>query len=169
MPHKYRTTAPQAQDTLAQLDALIKTIPKNDCIVIGGDFNCQLKRNIQGLTGQWCMTQKHEKHGHDQALLDFMRTHELSAADTYFKPKAKLWSGHKRVCNATYMPKHEERRPTKLDYFLVSQRWRSSVTASTTKWGAAFHRFGSKFDHSLLSIEWEWRLRVSRSQPRPDY
>ena len=169
VPHKYRNKAPQAQDTLAQLDALLKTIPKNDCVVVCEDFNCQLKRNIQGLTGQWSMTQSHEKQGHDQNLLDLMRTYELSAADTYFKPKSKLWSGRKRVCNATYMPKHEERRPTKLDYFLVSQRWRGSVTASSTKWGAAFHRFGSKFDHSLLSIEWAWRLRINKSQPRPDY
>ena len=169
VPHKYRTTVPQAQDTLAQLDALLKTIPKNDCVVVCGDFNCQLKRNVQGLTGKWCMTQNHEKQGHDQDLLDLMRMHELAAADTYFKPKTKLWSNRKRICNATYIPKHKERRPTKLDYFLVSQRWQGSVTASTTKWGAALHRFGTKFDHGLLSIEWAWRLRVSKSQSRPDF
>ena len=31
IPHKYRT-APSAQDTLAQLDALLATVNKNDCI-----------------------------------------------------------------------------------------------------------------------------------------
>ena len=169
VPHKYRTKAPQAADTLAQLDALIKTVPKNDCLVVCGDFNCQLKRNVPGLTGKWSMTQKHETKGHDQSLLDLMRKYELFAVDTKFKPKKKFWSNKQRLCNATYIPKHKGRRPTKLDYFLVSQRWQGSATASTTKWGAALHRFGSKFDHGLLAIEWTWRLRVSRSQPRPDF
>ena len=41
------------------------------------------------------------------------------------------------------------------------------VTAVKTKWGAAFHRFGAKFDHGLISIEWQWHLRVSKCQPRP--
>ena len=116
------------------------------------------------------MTQNHEKQGHDQALLDLMRTHELSAADTYFKPNAKIWSNRKRICNATYIPKHKNRRLTKLDYLLVSQRWRCSVTASTTKCREAFHRFGTTSDHGLLiSVEWAWRLRVSRSQPQYDF
>ena len=155
IPHKFRTATPQASDTLTQLDALIKTVPKNDCLVVCGDFNCQLKRNVPDLTDKWCMTQKHEAQGHDQELLDLMRTHELFAVDTRFKPKQKQWSKRKRLCNETYMPKHKARRPTKLDYFLVSQRWQGSVTSSTTKWGAALHRFGSKFDHGLLSITWE--------------
>ena len=41
------------------------------------------------------------------------------------------------------------------------------VTATKTKWSAAYHRFGSKFDHSLISIEWQWRLRTSKSKPKP--
>jgi len=67
------------------------------------------------------------------------------------------------------MPKHVERRPTKLDYFLVKQRWQGCVTSSTTKWGTAYHRFGSKFDHGLLQIRWKWKLRLPRQQPKPDY
>ena len=134
---------------------MLKTIPKNDCVVVCGDFNCQLKRHVPGITGKWCMTQKHETKGHDQELLDLMRANELFAVDTRFKPKRRMWDGRKRLCNATYMPKHVDRRPTKLDYFLVSRRWQGSVTSSTTKWGAAYHRFGSKFDHGLLQITWE--------------
>ena len=99
------------------------------------------------------MTQKNEDKGHDQNLLDLMRAHELFAVDTNFKPKAKQWSNKKRLCNATYFPKHKGRRPTKLDYFLVSQRWQGMATSSKTKWGTAFHRFGSKFDHSLLNVD----------------
>ena len=100
------------------------------------------------------MTKKHEDKGHDKALLDIMRSQNLFAVETRFKPKAKMWAGRKRRCNATYMPKHVERRPTKLDYFLVSDRWKGMVTSAKTKWSAACHRFGSKFDHSLITIEW---------------
>ena len=89
VPHKYRTATPQADDTLAQLNALLNTIPKNDCLVVCGDFNCQLKRNIPNLTGKWSMTKHHETTGHDQLLLDLMRAHELFAVDTKFKPKKK--------------------------------------------------------------------------------
>ena len=122
--HKYHKTTLQASDTLAELTSLIKTIPKNDCLVVCGDFNCQLKRNVPGCTGRWAMTKRHEQQGHDQDVLDFMSTHDLFAVDTKFKPKAKRWSTNRkqRQCNATYLPKHCKRRPTKLDYFLVSNR-----------------------------------------------
>ena len=53
VPHKYHTKASRSRDTLAQLETLIKTVPKNDCLVVCGDFNCQLKRNVPDLTGKW--------------------------------------------------------------------------------------------------------------------
>ena len=68
------------------------------------------------------MTKKNEDKGHDQEVLCIMRNQDLFVVETRFASKAKRWSGKKRRCNATYMPKHIERRPTKLDYFLVSNR-----------------------------------------------
>ena len=98
IPHKYRTEAPMAADTLAQLDALLKTIPKNDCVVVCGDFNCQLRRNIPGCTGRWAMTKQNEKIGHDQEVLDMMRAHELFAVDTKLSPRQE--GGHHHLANA---------------------------------------------------------------------
>ena len=47
IPHKGRSVHPTAQDTLKQIDTLLKTVPKQDCIIIlGGDLNCQLQRNV---------------------------------------------------------------------------------------------------------------------------
>ena len=40
---------------------------------------------------------------------------------------------------------------------------------STVKWGASIYRFGSKFDHGLVSIKWAWRLRACKVKPKPDY
>ena len=53
--------------------------------------------------------------------------------------------------------------------FGVTHRCQGTVTSSKTKWGVAFHRFGTKFDHSLLSIEWTWRIRSNKTPPRPDF
>lgn len=124
IPHKYRNKPPYAQDTLIELDTLLRSeyVSKHDCVVVSGDLNCQLRRNVQGCTGRWAMTNKNEKTGHDKETLSLMRSFDLFAVDTRFMPERKLWQGKMRRCNATYLPKHVERRPTKLDYFLVSNR-----------------------------------------------
>ena len=88
IPHKGRTVAPKAEDTIAQLDKLLQTVRKSECVIIGGDFNCQLQRSVQGCTGKWCMT-KYENKGHGNKILDMMRAHDLCAVDTYFNPKRK--------------------------------------------------------------------------------
>ena len=49
IPHKYRT-GPQASDIIEELVSLLwsKHVCKNDCVIIVGDLNCQLRRNAQG-------------------------------------------------------------------------------------------------------------------------
>ena len=168
IPHKYRKESPFAHEILEQLEILLRTVPQGDCIVICGDFNCQLRRNVPGCTGKWAMTKRNEDKGHDQQVLTLMRQFDLFAVGTRFKPPRKNWDGKSRRCNATYLPKHEGRRPTKLDYFLVSNRWQSSVISSETKWGVSMKRFGKKFDHAILSIKWAWRLCVCKQKPKPD-
>ena len=54
IPHKYKTTTPSAEDVLKRLDALLRDcakIKKTDCVILMGDFNCELQRNVQGCTG----------------------------------------------------------------------------------------------------------------------
>ena len=53
IPHKGRTKAPTAQDTMQQLKTLLSTVPKSDCVILGDDLNCQLQRNVPGCTGKW--------------------------------------------------------------------------------------------------------------------
>lgn len=63
IPHKYRTSSSMTTDTLQQLiiDPL-KNVAKNDrIIVITGDFNCQLRRNVEGCTGRWSMSKRNEE------------------------------------------------------------------------------------------------------------
>ena len=127
IPHKGRQQKPRAQDTIAQLKCLLQSIQKTDCVVLGGDFNCQLQRNVPGCTGQWCMTEKPNKNGHGEEILSLLREYDLCAVDTYFKPAKKRWQGKQRRCNATYIPKGKLKRPTKLDYLCVSNRWKSMI------------------------------------------
>ena len=169
IPHKGRTN-PCAQDTIKQLQTLLKGVTKSDCIILCGDFNCQLQRHVKGCTGKWCMT-KRPDNGHSEDVLELMRSYDLFAADTMFKPAKKTWGPKKRkhICNATYLQKDNERRPTKLDYFCVSNRWKSMVINARVQWGPSLHRFGQKFDHGLLSATWRWKTKRGERPRRPDF
>lgn len=126
--HIYRTNIEKnhrsrKQDVVAQLEELLRAVPHGDCIVLCGDFNCQLRRNVPGCTDKWVMTKHNgnEDKDHDQQILTLLRRFDLfDVVDTRFKPPLKRWAGKSRRCNETYLPKHQGRRTTKLDYFFVS-------------------------------------------------
>ena len=122
IPHKGRSN-PCAEDTINQIKKLLRGVAKSDCIILSGDFNCQLQRHVKGCTGKWCMTTRPD-NGHGNKVLDLMRNFDLFAADTLFKPQRKSWGPkrQKHLCNATYLPKDNAKRPTKLDYFCVSKQ-----------------------------------------------
>ena len=153
IPHKYRKATPQAADTIHELSDLLtncKNLKPTDCVIVMGDLNCELERNVQGCTGRWLMN-KRPDDGHSSKVMDLLRSHDLFAVDSLFKPPRKCIyaTGNRRVCNATYLQKDKSRRPKKLDYFLVSNRWKSSVINSSTNWAPSVHRFGKVFDHAL--------------------
>ena len=173
IPHKFRKNFPTATDVIKQLNDLLtkcKEIKANDCIILMGDLNCEIMRNIPGCSGKWFMNRRHDD-GHGEAITDLMRCHDLFAVDSLFRPrKSRMFQNQrKRVCNATYLQKDPSRRPKKLDYFLVSNRWRSCVTSSDTSWGPSVHRFGKPFDHCLLHIGWRWRVKSEKRAPCKDY
>ena len=170
VPHKGRQVTPTASDIIQELNKLLMTVPKQDCIVLGGDFNCQLQRNVQGCTGKWSMT-KQADNGHGEEMIDLMRKHDLFATGTSFKPKKRRWGQNKRkrLCNASYIAKDETRRPRRLDYMCVSNRWRSMVKNVSVKWAPSTHRFGRRFDHGLVSAIWHWRTRKTAKYETADY
>ena len=170
VPHKGRKEAPFAKDTLKQVQELLATVCKMDCIILMGDMNCELQRNVQGCTGKWCMTTRKD-NGHGEQMLTLMRNYDLFAVDTLFKPKKKAWGEDKkmRYCNATYMAKDPKKRPRKLDYICVSNRWKGMVKNTETRWGPAFHRFGQKYDHGLLSATWRWKTKKTQRYETADF
>ena len=149
---------------------LRSTYIQDDCTVLMGDFNCELQRNVQGYTDRWLMN-KSPDDGHSDKVMDLLRAHDLFAVDSLFRPKRKaIGQGKKsRICNATYLQKDASRRPKKLDYFFISNRWKSCVVNSTTNWAPAAHRFGKFFDHCLLQIKWKWRIKSIKTTPAKDF
>ena len=116
------------------------------------------------------MTQNANQNGHGDEILDLMmRENDLFAVCTQFKPKWKKWNGKHRLCNATYMPKQAVKRPTKLDYICMSNRWKSMVINSKTRWGPSIHRFGQAFDHGLLSATWRWKTKRKKKTKARNY
>ena len=168
IPHKGRTCAPFAKDTIQQLRKLLSTVRKSDCVILAGDFNCQLRRNVPGCTGKWSMTTRPDD-GHEEQILDLMRENDLFAAGTLFKPKKKKWHGRYRVCNGTYRSKVANKRPRKLDYICVSNRWKSLVINVEVKWGPSIHRFGKPFDHGFLSAIWRWKTNKRKKTQRSNF
>ena len=174
IPHKYKDKKPCAAEVIAQLEDLLSNCEKlkpNDCIIVMGDLNCKLQRNVPNCTGKWLMN-KRPDNGHGESILSLMRTHDLFAVNSLFRPKRKWMFGkdkNKRLCNASYLQKDISLRPKKLDYFLVSNRWRSCVTDSKTNWTPSVHRFGKPFDHSLLQIKWSWRVKKEPVVKRKDF
>ena len=86
-----------------------------------------------------------------------------------FKPKRKMWDGKMRRCNATYRAKEKGKRPTNLDYLCVSNRWKSMVMNTETRWRPSIHRFGQPFDHGLLHATWRWRTKKKKKSIARDY
>lgn len=84
------------------------------------------------------MVKKPQK-GHGGQVLDLMSTYDLFEVDTLFKSKSerKIWCGRYRYCNVTTvtcMSKDDEnKRPTKLDYMCVSNRWKSMIISTKVK------------------------------------
>ena len=151
VPHKTRKASPFAADTLKCLESLLLKANTNDCIILLGDFNCKLGRNIAKLTGKWCVHKSPNQEG--KQLLDMMRQHKLTAMSTFFQPP-------RRKSNATYIAKDPQYKPSQIDYILVSARWATSIRNCQVKWGISCQRWGRKYDHGMVSCTLKTRIKM---------
>ena len=85
LPHRGRV-APCQNDTIQDLQAVLRKVPQHDCIIIMGDMNEQLQRCIPNLTGKWCGG---EPTKNSRKITSIMTMHDLCAINTYFKPRRK--------------------------------------------------------------------------------
>ena len=87
IPQKSRTS-PDQKSTYDKLEKLLQALSKRrDAIILMGDFNSRLKRNITGYTGRWCIHNRSDEGG--ERLLEIMRKFGLAFSSTYFQPKKR--------------------------------------------------------------------------------
>ena len=140
MPHSQRKKPPFFSDTMGRLEEVLKEVRNNciiDCIVMLGDLNCKLARNIPKRTGRWCIHKDSNKLGEE--MLDLMNRRDLCAiSKTFNPPKGKT--------NATFVPRDPAYKETHIDYILIASRWASAVRDSKVRWGASITRWRRKYD-----------------------
>jgi exonuclease III len=166
IPHKSRGQAPFQQDTLEQLRALLRRLRKegkaSDCLVLLGDFNSRLPRDLAGLTGRYALHPRADAGGME--LLDIMRENHLTAASTRFCPSRRRSPRGSTTYIDNFKVGHQ------IDYILVSQDRFSGVTACKTTWEHTRHRWGFDRDHGLLEMRLRFKIRrrAPPAPPRPD-
>lgn len=158
---------PSAEDTLEELQQLLATLPSRAVVLVLGDFNAQLGRNLLGLTSRWSVHWESNTMG--DMLAKFMGEHDLVAASTFFRPCRKYGGV------ATYKPFSDEgwhKATSNLDYALVSSCWQSSWVSSQVRWGPSEHRFcsgnGERMDHAMIVGKFHLRLRTRQAASWPD-
>ena len=160
MPHKGRKCKPFPSDTIKQLSSILSKISQHTCVILLGDMNCKLGRNIDNLTGKWCAHKHSNAEG--EIFLDLMRRFNLTATSTFFQPPRKK-------SNVTYMAKDPSCKPSQIDYIMVSSRWTSSVRDCKVNWGVSCQRWGRHYDHGLIRGIVKSRIAVSKAEPVRDF
>jgi len=155
VPHKHRKREPFQESTLRQLRAFLQHLPKRSAVMVLGDFNAKLARDVKGVTGKYCMHYYCDSGGEE--LMEIMREFDLFAVSTAFQPGKGSALG-----NATYISKTQGYSPNQLDYVLVSNRFKSGVSSCKVRWGPSIHRFGHRFDHGM--VQGTFRFRVAAHQ-----
>ena len=160
MPHVYRAEPPFFNDTLNDLEKVLQKVTNHDCLLIMGDLNCKLGRNVENCTGRWCVHKHSNEAGED--MLKLMRRHKLFATSTMFQPP-------RRKSNATFLPRDKNMAPSQIDYILISSRWATSVQDCKVRWGISLQRWGRVYDHGLIKCKFKLRLSSSKPAKQLDY
>ena len=96
-----------------ELSSLVRSIPKHNLLVIGGDMNAQIGKNRNN---KYSLHNTSNRNG--QHLIDFMIEHRLTCLNTNFqKREGKLWT-------YTYANKSK----AQIDYVFINRKWKNSAT-----------------------------------------
>ena len=137
-----------ADDFYSSLSGTLQNIPAHTFLVIAGDFNAQMGRDIANFS----FHQETNRNG--SKLNDLILEHELIASNTTFmKKRNKLW---------TFQSPNGSK--SQIDFILVRKKWKNSVHNSQAY--SSFSSVGS--DHRVVSANVFLSLRSSKkSTPNP--
>ena len=95
-----------------ELSSLVRSIPKHNMLVIGGDMNAQIGKN-----GNNKYSLHHMSNRNGQHLTDFMIENRLTCLNTnYQKREGKLW---------TYT--YANNSKAQIDYIFINKKWKNSA------------------------------------------
>ena len=125
------------------LQDLLELTPKKDALFIIEDWNAKVgSQEIPGETGKFGLGVQNEA---GQRLTKFCQENALVMANTLFQQ-------HKKRLNTWTSP--DGQHQNQIDYFLCSQRWRSSIQSAKTRLGA-----DCVSDHELLLAKFRLKLK----------
>ena len=100
-----------------ELSSLLRSIPKHNVLVIGGDMNAQIGKNGNN---RYIFHNTSNRGG--QHLTEFMMEHRLTCLNTNFqKREGKLW---------TYT--YANNSKAQIDYVLINKKWKNSAMNCVT-------------------------------------
>ena len=125
------------------LQDLLELTPKKDVLFIIGDWNAKVgSQETPGVTGKFGLGMCNEAV---QRLIDFCQENALVIANTLFQQ-------HNRRLYTWTSPDGQQRN--QIDYFLCSQKWRSSIQSTKTIPGADC---GSDHESLIPNSDLNWR------------
>ena len=100
IPHKGRNDTPINQSsTYDELEQVISTVSKHDCLIVMGDFNSRLARSDKtnnytdkNLIGRWSIHPNNDQGG--TLLRHIMQRQGLCAISTMFQPQKTIQTQH---------------------------------------------------------------------------
>ena len=123
-----------------ELSSLVRSIPKHNMLVIGGDMNAQIGKNRNN---KYSLHNTSNRNG--QLLTDFMIENRLACLNTnYQKREGKLW---------TYM--YANNTKAQIDYVLINKKWKNSALNCETY--SSFE--GVSTDHRIVTAKIRLSLR----------
>ena len=123
-----------------ELSSLVRSIPKHNLLVIGGDMNAQIGKNRNN---KYSLHNTSNRNG--QHLIDFMIENRLTCLNTNFqKREGKLWTH-------TYTNKSK----VQIDYLFINRKWKNSAMNCE-----AYSTFeGVSSDHRIVTAKIRLSLR----------
>ena len=91
-----------------ELSSLVRSIPKHNVLVIGGDMNAQIGKNKYSL--------HYTSNRNRQNRKDFMIENRLTCLNTNFQKRGKLWTN--AYANNNKVP---------IDYVFINKKWKNSA------------------------------------------
>ena len=121
-----------------ELSSLVRSTPKHNMLVIGGDMNAQIGKNRNN---KYSLHNTSNRNG--QHLTDFMIENRLACLNTNSKKReGKLWT-------YTYA------NNTQIDYVLINKKWKNSAMNCE-----AYSSFGGvSTDHRIVTAKIRLSLR----------